>query len=395
MIDYKSKALKYKLKYLSLKNKNVLVGGTFDSAKISELRGKGFTDFEIEYLQQIERQTYIELTDDQMYELCSKPKLTQPHLGNITLKTISNGGNGNGIFGDYYNQCFYISLVHILKFTGIAPNITVEELRKIGKLRPNPDNQMWDNDNLADRNAIDIICNYFFIEVRFINSTSDNPRKVKHGSVLLDGCPVPLGSWVKADVKQGTREQPLVVYIAHMSLHFEAVQEIILSNGEIYYTLGKEKGKTKNISDIQIKSFLAEHPHPPIIEKHSPKLIENTKSKKCNKNSKESSVDDSSGGIKLTEFIIQYYNNIVNGKLNEHQKELEKLIDIYNNINNKIHYFEQNDFEKDLEDLLKPNKETDILLIQTQIESLKLQIDEYNKNKKLKDYILKQINEFK
>jgi hypothetical protein len=346
---------------------------------------------EIEFLQSIETSTSINLTDDQMYEFCNKQKLDQAPLPNITLNTISNGGNGSGIYGDYYNQCFYISLVGILKNTGIAQDITVEELRRIGNLKVAPDNQMWDNDKLADRNAIDYICNYFYIEVRFINSTSDIPRRVKHGSVLLPGCKIPLGSWVKADQIQGIHKQPLEVYIAHMGAHFEAVDQIILDD-EIIYKLEKVDGRNKNIETDHISQFLEKH-----SPKFKPKLSENIKSKmKCSKNSKVSSVDDSSNVIELTDFIMEYYNAIVDNKeLTSEQLQLQKLYDILNNINFKLHHYESMNLEKNVIDLLETNRETDREIKETLLIILTDTIDEYEKNKKLRNNILKQINEFK
>lgn len=53
MVDYKTKALKYKLKYLNLK-KYILIGGKFDKAKITKLGLTTITKKQIEFIQEIE-----------------------------------------------------------------------------------------------------------------------------------------------------------------------------------------------------------------------------------------------------------------------------------------------------------------------------------------------------
>jgi uncharacterized coiled-coil protein SlyX len=380
MIDYKSKALKYKFKYLSLKSKNILVGGKINDAIKKELSKKGFTEEEITFLESIEMTNGIELSDDQMFEFFNKSKDgLLLDLPNITLETISNGGSALGINGIvYYNQCFYMSLVDILTNTGIAPGITVEKLREIGNLDPKPDDQMWDNEKFADRQAIEHICDYFNIELRIINSTSNKPRKVKYGNVLLDGCKIPLGSWIKGDKKPD--KKPEIVYIAHMGMHFEAVKTIkIDSNRKYEYELKKIDGDISiNIDTKPIKNNLQLSSN-------------NGKSKKCSKNSKVSLVDDSSGGIHLTESIKEYYQASINGTLTEHQKELEKQIDKLNQINFKLNHYKSLNLVEKTEKILSSS----LIENEQQLHSYLTVQDEYVKYKKLRDSILKLINEFK
>ena len=128
-----------------------------------------------------------------------------------------------------------------------------------------------------------------------------------------------------------------------MGAHFEAVKTIKLAD-EIIYKLEKVDGRNKNTETNHISEFLGNH-----SPKYKPKLLENTKSKKCSKNSKVSSVDNSSNVIELTDFIIDYYNAIVdNKKLSSRQLELQKLYDILNNINFKLHHFELMNLEENL-----------------------------------------------
>lgn len=175
-------------------------------------------------------------------------------ISSLILTTIHNGGGNtldNSIDNIYFrNQCFYISIVNILRRTGIAPNVTVQHLRYIGGLDPMQNNQMWDSNQEMYRNALTRICTYFNIEVRILSSTMGTTKYVSGDASMLH--PIPISDFPYGPTQRDPGSPPPVeVYIAHSVIHFEAVQMIMDSDGVIMYDL--DELTTRVIHEIDIE----------------------------------------------------------------------------------------------------------------------------------------------
>lgn len=260
MIDYEAKAQKYKLKYLNLKKKYILIGGVINSEKVQILLKEGFTIEQIKLLQEIES-SGIELTDEQIYSYTGRVMIKKVlnwglPTTNLRLSTIPNTGGdtqSNSRAGrPFHDQCFYISLVDILNRTQIAPGITVEDVRAIGGLTALPDNQMWDSNEERYRVALTRICTYFNIEVRILSSTYGIDKRVR--GEQSEQYEIPIGDYpYQPDHVIPGAAQPLTVYIAHIGIHFEAVENIRDSSGRLMYNLIPRPNRTIDLTATRME----------------------------------------------------------------------------------------------------------------------------------------------
>jgi hypothetical protein len=104
MVDYKTKYLLYKNKYLKLKNNSILNGGWIDDSKFEQLLGKGISYDIILLLKNIEETTGVELTDDDISRYSGFGSIAEFSLPetNFRVQTIGNPGTAC--------TCMYLSI---------------------------------------------------------------------------------------------------------------------------------------------------------------------------------------------------------------------------------------------------------------------------------------------
>jgi hypothetical protein len=414
MIDYKLKAQKYKIKYLNLKKK--FIGGKIDDEKFDELLAKGFTIEQIFFIKSIEDDSKRDLTDDEIYFFANKKVSDEKVLSNglnglpltnLSLTTIHNTGN----YETYYNQCFFISLVDILTRTGIAPGITVKQLRLIGGLNPIPDNRMWDSLYDFNRDALIRICTYFNIEVRILSSTYGDDKHVRGERTREYPIPIQDFPYRPNPMPDDRRQEPLCVYIAHMGLHFEAVEHIMGAGIRIYNLLDPQHRVRHPSIDFSAISFQLEE-----IEKQNQERLDHEFAESLSrrvdidqktipslKSAAKEPLEESSGGIILTPFIIKYYNDLVNGvKLDAKQKRLHALIDLLNDTNLKLLSVKEK-YEKEIKEqenllddfLQSKSSEKEKLLVLNELDTIKKKYkDEINEINKVQRLLLEIINHY-
>ena len=119
-------------------------------------------------LKNTEETTGVEFTNEQLKEYIGIKKLEDFKLPTSTMNVVTQHNPSTN------NTCMYLSLRDILIRTGIIQDISVEQLRFIGRLNPIPDGRMWDSDEESHRNALQRICDYFNISVQIHTRYGNN-----------------------------------------------------------------------------------------------------------------------------------------------------------------------------------------------------------------------------
>lgn len=152
-MNFEKKYLKYKKKYLLLKNTRNQKAGS------------------LKVLKNI---------------LDSNPSILLSAIQHVKNKqlvhTIFNDGNMDGMS----NQCIYISILTYLH-SNSYPSLTLEELRKMGGLDASTKDKMFDGDEPESINAINRICNNYNLEINILQVNPYGDVKVGYDSIFGKG----------------------------------------------------------------------------------------------------------------------------------------------------------------------------------------------------------------